>query len=387
MRVQQNPPLHLAYGLNIHPGETWAENLAAIREYATAVKARVAPDRPFGLGLRVSDQASESLFDDGTRRAALDFFQSNHLYAFTINGFPFGRFHGGPVKESVYQPDWRTTERRDYTNRLADILAAFLPEGVRGSISTVPCSFKPWIKNEVDASLMMERLLECVAHCDRLLKEQGKEISLALEPEPGCCLETAEETTAFFKTILRFAGERRMDEGSVRRHLGVCIDTCHVAVQFENLEETVLHYIREGVRIPKIQLSTAMEVEGAVAAERLKPFNEPVYLHQAAALHRDGRISRWNDLSEALAEVRPDDRLRVHYHVPLFWEGGDGLRSTSSDLTPGFFDLVKKGITDHLEIETYTFTVLPEALRSGGIVDSIAREYAWVMEKVGRGQG
>ena len=136
---------------------------------------------------------------------------------------------------------------------------------------------------------MMERLLECVAHCDRLLKEQGKEIGLALEPEPGCYLGTAEETSAFFKTLLRFARERRMDEDSVRRHLGVCVDTCHVAVQFEDLEETLLRYVRDGVRISKIQLSAAMEVEGAVAAEKLIPFNEPVYLHQAAALHRDGR--------------------------------------------------------------------------------------------------
>ena len=381
MRIQQHPALHLTYCLNIHPGETWAENLAAIREYAVAVKARVAPDRPFGLGLRVSDQASLSLADEGTRRAALDFFQSNRLYAYTINGFPFGRFHGGPVKESVYQPDWRTAERRDYTNRLADILALFLPEGVRGSISTVPCSFKPWIKSEADVFLMMERLLECVAHCDQLLKEQGREIGLALEPEPGCYLESTAETTAFFKALLRFAKDRRVGEEAVRRHLGVCIDTCHAAVQFEDLEEAVLHYVREGVRIPKIQLSAALETD---TVETLNKFDEPVYLHQAAARQRDGRIVRWNDLAGALAGARGGDILRVHYHVPLFWEGEGGVRSTSSTLTAGFFDLVKKGVTDHLEIETYTFTVLPEGLSGRGIVESVTREYEWVEKALAR---
>ena len=380
MRIQQEPALHLTYCLNIHPGETWAENLASIREYATAVKARVSPDRPFGLGLRISDQASEALRDEGTRRAALEFFQANDLYAFTVNGFPFGRFHGGAVKESVYQPDWRTEARRDYTNRLAELLAFFLPQGLSGSISTVPGSFKPWIKNESDAALMMDRLLECVTHCDRLLKEQGKEISIALEPEPGCYLETAAEACGFFNKLRRVAAARHIDEEVVRRHLGVCVDTCHAAVQFEGLEGVTDRYVREGIRIVKIQLSAALETN---EAERLNAFDEAVYLHQTALRRSDGVFQCWTDLHDALAAGPEEGVLRVHYHVPLFWSGGDGLRSTSSNLTPGFFDRVRKGATGQLEIETYTFSVLPEGLCRQGVVESIAKEYEWVMKRVG----
>jgi hypothetical protein len=164
MILQHSPPLHLTYCLNIHPGESWAENFAAIREKALAVKQQVAPDQWFGIGLRIAHQAAEELTASADLRAqALDFFSTNQLYPFSINGFPYGRFHAGPVKENVYAPDWRTPERLHYTLQLADLLAAWLPEQVDGSISTVPCSFKPWIQSQADVFAIVENLVSTVA--------------------------------------------------------------------------------------------------------------------------------------------------------------------------------------------------------------------------------
>jgi sugar phosphate isomerase/epimerase len=376
MLIQQNPPLHLTYCLNIHPGESWAENLAAIRTHAVAVRARVAPDKRFGLGLRIGAKAAAELADRKAAENLRDVLADHQLYAFTINGFPYGNFHTSRVKESVYQPDWRTPERRDYTNRLADILSALLPHGVEGSISTVPVSFKPWMNGANDEGQAAAMLLESVQHLDRIHRETGRLIHLGLEPEPCCYLETTGESVAFFQRM--FA---RGPEEMLRRHLGVCFDTCHSAIQFEELDRAIDAYRAGGIRISKIQLSAALECEAA-ARGALEPFAEPVYLHQVKGRAADGSIRSWTDLPDALKGARDGETLRVHFHVPLFWEGAGELRSTSKCLTPEFWKLVREGASPHLEIETYTFDVLPEPLRKMNVVDSIAREFNWVHSKL-----
>jgi hypothetical protein len=297
------------------------------------------------------------------------------MYGFTINGFPYGNFHKTRVKEAVYQPDWRTSERRDYTNRLADILVALLPHGVEGSISTVPVSYKPWMTGPADVEKAARMLLDCVKHLDHLHRETGKLIHLGLEPEPCCYLETTGEFITFYKALLA-----QGPEDLVRRHLGVCLDTCHVAIPFEDLAAAIAEYRHEGIRISKIQLSAALECDGLSRAA-LKPFAEPVYFHQVKSRARDGSIGSWADLPDALAE-RGAEVLRIHFHVPLFWEGSGALRSTSSSLTPAFWQLVREGVTSHLEIETYTFDVLPEALRQSNVNESIAREFKWVLSRL-----
>src|SRR5688500_7154414 len=139
--MKLNYGLHLAYCTNIHRGENWPQTFDALKQYTLAVKERVCPKGPYAIGLRLSDLASRELSDPQTLLSFKRWLDQNHCYVFTINGFPYGRFHGGPVKEKVYLPDWTTQERLAYTNRLFDILAQLLPAGVEGSVSTVPGSY------------------------------------------------------------------------------------------------------------------------------------------------------------------------------------------------------------------------------------------------------
>ncbi len=211
MIIQHRPPLHLTYCLNIHPGESWAANLAAMQEKTLAIKQAVAPGQWFGVGLRIAHQAAEELTASADQREeALAFFTDQQLYPFTINGFPYGRFHAGPVKENVYAPDWRTAERLHYTMQLADLLAAWLPEQLDGSISTVPCSFKPWIEGNADLYALVDNLAAAVAYLAALREDTGREIHLGLEPEPDCYLETTAETIAFFKDALFTTGTQEV---------------------------------------------------------------------------------------------------------------------------------------------------------------------------------
>lgn len=379
MQFRQQPPLYLTYCLNIHPGETFAENLAAIRQHAVAVKQRILPASPFGLGLRLGAAAAEALRAPAARRALRAELEALGLYAFTINGFPYGQFHGTRVKENVYAPDWRTRERRDYTCLLADILADLLPDGVNGSISTLPGSFKPWIHKEADVRAMAQNLAACARHLATLREKTGREIHVGLEPEPFCFLETTDEVLKFFAGPLAAAGER----DAVQRHLGVCLDTCHVALQFESPLEALRRYRAAGIRVSKIQISAALETDAAQAGA-LRLFDEPVYLHQTKARFKNGELLAWPDLPDALPAIAGNDALeavRVHFHVPLFWEGRVPLRSTATDLNMEFFREVCAA-TEHLEVETYTFSVLPEVMRAGGVVECICRELEWVWRKL-----
>ncbi|HWB61307.1 MAG TPA: metabolite traffic protein EboE [Chthoniobacteraceae bacterium] len=386
MRISDKPPLHLTYCLNVHKGESWEENFVAIREHAMAVRDRVAEGKPFGLGLRLSARAAQELLAPGKLEEARDFFAANNLYAFTINGFPYGQFHAGRVKENVYKPDWRTAERRDYTLALAKILAVLLPEGMDGSISTVPCAFKGWIESDADVEQVVANLVDCAQALHEIREKTGKEIHLGLEPEPCCYLETTEETVRFFKESLFRLGAKKLPEEILRRHIGVCFDTCHVAIQFENLAESLARYAAEGIRISKIQVSAALRGHcDAAQLQELQEFCEPVYFHQVKARTASGEILSWNDLPEALDELpshKEARELRVHFHVPLFVERYWALGSTGSLLTPEFFAAVRAGGTTHLEIETYTFDVLPEDLRAGGITHSIAAEFHWLLAKM-----
>jgi sugar phosphate isomerase/epimerase len=386
MLIRDNPPQHLTYCLNVHKGESWAENFAAIREHALAVRDRVAQGKRFGLGLRLGAQATRELLAPGRLDEARDFFEANNVSTFTINGFPYGQFHEGRVKENVYKPDWRAVERRDYTLALAEILASLLPEGVDGSISTVPCSFKGWIESEADVELMVAHLVDCAKALHDIREKTGKEIHLGLEPEPCCYLETTPETVRFFNESLFRIGGKTLDEEILRRHIGVCLDTCHVAIQFENLAESLQRYKAEAIRISKIQVSAALRGHsGTATLEALESFCEPVYLHQVKARTVSGEMLSWDDLPEALRDLpaRDDMReVRVHFHVPLFVKRYWALGSTACTLTPDFFTEIAKGATSHLEIETYTFDVLPEDLRAGGVNHCIAAEYEWLLAKL-----
>lgn len=395
MLIQDSPPLHLTYCLNIHPGETWAENNRAIRMHALRVRDRVADGKRFGLGLRLSATAAGELSGPARLAEFREFLRAEDLYVFTVNGFPYGQFHGSVVKENVYRPDWLDPRRTEYTIRLADVLAELLPESVPGSISTVPCSYKPWITSPQQVRSMATELAGVAAHLAKVRNLTGRDISLALEPEPDCYLETTAETIDFLRGPMMEFGVPRMKELGVpssqveeclRRHLGVCVDTAHTAVQFEDLASALRQFRQAGVRVCKVQLSAALRLAAAESSlQRLADFCDAVYLHQAKAMTSHGARHSYADLPEALSDPRlaaSRDELRVHFHVPLFCDHIEPLASTSSLITNEFWDLLRSGVTCHAEIETYTFGVLPKELQMADVAESVVREFQWVLARL-----
>ena len=300
MRLSEHPPIHLMYCLNVHSGESWQEVFAGIRVKALAVRERVAFGKPFALGLRLGAAAAQELARPEPLAEFKNFLQEHDLYVTAINGFPYGRFHGVGVKEQVYRPDWTTDERLEYTLLLARLLAELLPSGAAGSISTVPVSFRTWVQDDSARQAVRSRLLALGRELGRLYDSTGRRIHVGLEPEPACCLETTEETVAFFNELFRAAPALGFDENVLRRHLGVCLDTCHLAVGFEDPAAALDRFKAEGLRISRIQLSAAPKVQGwEQAEEALSKFDEPTYLHQVTARFPDGTLKKWTDLPEA----------------------------------------------------------------------------------------
>lgn len=380
----------LTYCTNIHPGESWAQTRRTVAEHVTRVKRRASPDHPFGVGLRLSAQAVKEL---AAARNLEDFralLADNDLYVFTINGFPYGPFHGTSVKHQVYEPSWAESARLVYTNQLADVLARLLPEGMAGSISTVPCAFRPVGRGQETA--MREHLLRHVAHLQQISEQAGKQIALALEPEPCCYLETTAEAVAFFQDWLmnddavRRLGEltglsRMHSEDALRRHLGVCLDVCHAAVEYEDAKQSAALLRGAGIAVPKLQLSAALQLRRLTpeTLERLRAFDEATYLHQVVA-RRGETLERFLDLPDAFAaaESKPYDEWRVHFHVPLFLADLEHF-STTQHVLAEFLTLHREApISEHLEVETYTWDVLPPDLRNVPVEDAIARELSWV---------
>jgi len=395
-------PVHLTYCSNIHPGETWPEVRANIERFFPAVRDHVAPGARFGVGLRLS--AAAALADDEVFDEFAALLQEQDLYVFTLNGFPYGRFHGAPVKETAYRPDWLEPERLDYTNRLADLAARFatLAHEDGASVSTLPGAFKARAGAEAAAAQVADALICHVAHLVEIRRTSGHTVTLALEPEPCCFLETIDETVDFFEAHLfsrngvdrlaNLAGlNTAMSELALRRHIGICLDTCHAAVEFEDAMQCFARLETAGISIAKIQLSAGLRIaevdESMIAA--LAPFDDGVYLHQVVE-RCDGIVRRFTDLSDAIHDFRNrpaqsgTSEWRVHFHVPVFLEHLADFASTQPFLEDVLEIQKTQQKSNHLEVETYTWDVLPPGLRTGNVTDAIARELTWVLEHLAR---
>lgn len=355
----------ITYCTNVHPGESWREVFRNLRQYVPAVKSGVFPDKKFPVGLRLSARAAREL-DENRLEELADWCREQDCFIPTVNGFVHGSFHAAPVKELAYLPDWRSPERVDYTKRLTELLAVLLPPRMTGSISTVPVCFGRKL-DEADFQAARKNLVAAAEDLDRARNSTGKDLVLALEPEPGCFLETIEDAAGLFDRLRLPAG--------LRDCLGICLDCCHHAIGFEDPARCIRRIKNAGIRMAKVQVSSAPHVD-LLDNDRLSGLNEPVYLHQVAVRRLDGTITRYTDIPEALREHRYEAgcECRVHFHIPVFLEEAGGYRTTQSFIS-GLLPLLDRDVL--LEVETYAWSVLPPALRSEPLQQSLIREIRW----------
>ncbi len=373
--------LHLAYCTNIHRGETWPETFRSLETHTLALRDKVCPGRPFAIGLRLGERAAAELSEPANLLQFRRWLDRTSTYVFTINGFPYGRFHGTRVKEQVYRPDWTSPERVAYTNLLFDLLASLLPPGIEGSVSTLPGSFKEFYPSPAAQLAIRQNIWRSVEHVAQVSQKTGRKLHLGLEPEPLCLLESSAETIQFFD---RLRAEHPNDP-RLAEHLGVNYDTCHFAVEFEEPHNALPCLIQHGIKISKLHLSSALKVSPVEGRAALKKFTDDVYLHQVVARDEFGNRTIFRDLPDALASTAPAREWRIHFHVPLHAPAADPFENTNDHLL-GILDLLQANpaICQHLEMETYTWEVLPPELKSRSVVDQLAQEYEWTLTELAK---
>jgi len=389
---------HLTYSTLVHPGDTWDEMRHSLETYVPEVKRRFCPDQPMGVSLRISNASAERLINDADERARLrEFLDQNDLYVYTVNAFPYGPFKGETVKENVYEPDWSTDERTQYTMNVAKILTDITPADVEPTIQTAPLAFRPKVVDEAYVAAFTDNVLRVVAYLMDLEKETGRRVKVALEPEPYCFLETIEETVEYFqkwiytteaaKRVAEFSGQPLAEVfQGLRRYLGVVFDICHQSVEFEDIAEDLQMLVDAAIPIYKLQEASALnvpDVDDEIVRE-LKRYADTIYLSQTTEL-RDGVITRYLNLEDAIGayEADPGPRAwRTHFHVPVFLDDLGPFRTTRDGIDAALAFHLAAPLSTHLEIETYTWDVLPEHLKTGDIIDYVVRELEYVRGKL-----
>ena len=366
------------YCTNVHPGETTADLHRILSVDVAAVKDLIRPDAAMGLGLRMGNSMVRALkADRASLGLVMDLCDSHAYDVFTVNGFPYGDFSDGVIKSEVYRPSWLHEERVTYTRELAELLVK-LPGPSERTISTVAGGFADEIRSVEAKALVAKNLMRCAQDLANLYQDTGVQVRLCLEPEPWTMLETTDDAVSFFERYLT------RDQDLVQTHLGLCYDCCHQAIHFEDPYESVRKLLDAGIVIGKVQVSSALHLDDPQNVSHraaLLAFDEPRFLHQVVA-RSQGDIIRCLDLGTLAtppAEFLNAEAWRCHFHVPIWWDG-DGVLGTTKDAWQSTIRAIKgAAIYPHLEIETYTWHVLPESERSrfsrGNLSHSIAQEF------------
>ena len=385
---------HLTYSTLVHPADDWDQLWKSVNTYLPQVKARMAPNQKFGVCLRTSAPSTEALTADPRKRADLkQFFADHDLYVYTVNAFVYGVFKKQLIKEDVYEPDWRTPDRREYTKRVATLLAELAPEGINPSIQTAPLGFKPRVTGDDVVEAYTANVIDVVTHLVELEKKTGKVVTLGLEPEPRCYLETTDETIAYFnrhlfspqtaERLAKATGLHAADAAAaMRKHMGVVFDIGHQSVGYEDIPASLQKLVDNGVQIVKLQEAAAMYMPEVTqkTVDALQAFAKTIYLSQTCQ-KKDGKTTWFLNLEDAFEDwyKNPGPReWRTHFHVPVFLNDLGAFGTTRFALEQALAFHKKTPLSAHLEIETYTWDVLPDHLKTGDIVDYVCRERDWV---------
>ena len=370
-----------AYCTNVVAGRTIEETCRNVERTFGEV-ARIVGHDPLPVGLWLSAASARQLAESvGGAPALRERLAASGLSVVTLNGFPYHDFHGAEVKHRVYEPHWADARRAMHTELLAELLVELVPPGTRtASISTLPLGWRAGFSTEgcgASVGVACAFLQQLVRALARIEDRTGVRVTVDLEPEPGCMLDRASDVLGFFEHALH----PRAGEPDPRRYLGVCHDCCHAAVMFEDQREVLRGYRDAGIRVNKVQVSSAVSADGDPdSLAVLAGFAEPRWLHQTCVRGADGRVAFFEDIPWALA-AHPRGEWRTHFHVPVDARRLGALGTTQGAILECLDEVSSWPVGERpaFELETYSWDALPADVAGASTLSQrIAAELSWL---------
>ncbi|MEW6983609.1 metabolite traffic protein EboE [Colwelliaceae bacterium 6471] len=374
-------PHEIVYCSNVHPYST----LDGLREQLIKHVLPIKQKRnlnSMALGLWLNQALVNEILANPEKMLTLTkLFEQEKLIILTLNAFPQETFHAEQVKANVYLPDWSDNARFNYTKQLVKIICQYSSLfNNEVSISTVPLGYKRgWCADK--HAIACNHLSSLSKLLAEVKKSAAKHVTVCLEMEPDCVLESSQEMVAFFQNDLMIA-----KYPEIRRHLGVCFDICHQAVMHENINDSLTLFEKSGITIGKIQVSNALQFNNSdrhVVLTELEPYMHSPYLHQIKTqLHN--RILSTDDLSPlTLTRLTEQGVSRVHFHVPINRQKlTDTITTTQKSIlaTLDYLELAK--IKPNLEVETYTWALIDGDADSEQLNQHLVSELTWLTEQL-----
>lgn len=399
----------LGYCTNVHAGTDVDHVLNNLRACGLSVREELNVDS-LGIGLWLSESAAVEALHASPLQRIREELHEMRLIPYTFNGFPQGDFHSAVVKHRVYQPTWWERARSEYTRNLIQLIDQLLPQGMDGSISTLPIAWGSPAPTEEQLVQSATYLTEIAIELNRLFESTGRTVVIAIEPEPGCALTDTSSLRRFFDDYLSAPRLSEYTASIVRKYITMCHDICHAAVMAEDQAYELRTNREHGIRVGKVQVSSAIAVEWdqltaedrSEALEQLSQFAEDRYLHQTMVIDPDGTKQLHEDLPAVLRDPKlRRGQWRIHFHVPIYLKGWGHLKTTQHEILK-WIEIAKssrasgqkatesgspkdstQGLYPHCEVETYAWGVLPDALRVPSLHHGIASELKWLRDSMG----
>ncbi len=373
------PPMNpITYCMNVHPGEDMTSVQEALVSVTLPIREAFDTKRDFPLGLRFGAELAQTLRTPEKIKQLAHYMKLHRLTTIGINGFPYGTFHGTKVKTAVYEPDWSDPRRIAYTRDLFYALAQLPPirtvEGHPISVTTVPLGYN---RDGGPTEAMTKNLCDMALFLRKLEGFTGQRLCLALEPEPDCLLESAQNTIDFFEKLWLHPEWNP----AYRDYIGICFDTCHFALGYEDPLYALRSIVSANIPVTRIQVSAALEFSQYATEEDFKPFLDDIYLHQTRRREADASMVCFEDLTADILPELIGHRGRIHYHVPLTWIGNNRISSTRNTLTPAFWRYVRAGGWP-VEVETYAHFSYPDIMRNRTLSECLLADMTWVRDQL-----
>ncbi|HFL8824107.1 MAG TPA: metabolite traffic protein EboE [Candidatus Azoamicus sp. OHIO1] len=397
MIINNQHKYNLTYCLNVFKSKNWEETLYNIKIFVSNIK-KTYPNKEIGIGLCISNSISKELIKKRNLLDLIILIKNENIYIPSINGFVYKKFHQKSIKDKIYIPEWTSNSRILYTKLLIKILKELLPKNVNGSITTLPISYKPWInkKNKTyifyKSSINISKIIDILININKKYK---KLIHLDIEPEPNCLIENSKEIVRFYKLWLLPIGsdylrnkyniEKKIAIALIKDHIKICYDICHFSTNFEKTTTIIKLLTKEKIKIGRIQISSAIKIKTPKKKEKFKKIiNKISHLSYSPFLHQtveknNNQIKKFIDIKYAIKTIKKNKKSewRIHCHLPIYLKKYSILETTNKDTKSVLKNLINNKITNHIEIETYTYNVISP---NSDIMASIIKEYNWVIE-------